>query len=195
MTGWAGARVAMVTVMTHTMRPLGLVLLLLGLGCSGGAPEDLVEADLESRLAGDAPLFHFGCGDCGSEGDPSYSVCPAIGAQEQFELRCEDPAWHCGDGALAALQQQWSTERRAVTVTWLSPDTGIVGRFLHLYFVSGDGDADHFWQELTDVADSDCGSYCGWHREPVADFVAADGTPRIVPAQRAVSDFSLCDWP
>src|SRR5687768_14364250 len=157
----------MVRVMTHTMRPLGLVLLLLGLGCSGGDggsehtdptdagldagdasddPEELVEADLESRLAGDAPVFHFGCGDCGSEVDPSFSVCPAIGAGDRFDLRCEDPAWHCGNGALAALQLQWSTERREVTVTWLSPDTGFVGRFLHFYFVTEDGDADHFWQ-------------------------------------------------
>lgn len=207
----AGAPVAIAGVMTYLTRPLGL-LLVLGLGCSGGDgsehtdptdagldasddPRELVEADLDARLAGDAPVFHFGCTDCAREDDPSFSACPAIGADERFELRCEDPAWRCGDGALEALRQQWSTEQREVTVSWLSPDTGVVGRFLHVYFVTTDGTADHFWQELTDVAGSDCGSYCGWHREPVPGFLGPDGTPEIIPAQRPVSDFSACEWP
>jgi len=125
-----------------------------------------------SACPGPAPGYHGGCDQvsaCASE----KRVCA-----DAHEL------------LLADLQSGTSA-----VLEWEAPDT-VVGVRTYYYFVEADGRGDYYFEKRTDIADSDCDSYCGWHRESYSPGELFDGTSlHLSPSGHEIEDVEACGWP
>lgn len=120
-----------------------------------GNDSDAVKSDLDSRLQTESTIFHLGCASLNPCGQ-SRRVC-----------------------SVAALGDAVAAHRPLVVEHETNQTEA--GAFRSYYFVRSDGSGTKFYEEKTDVADSDCGSYCGWHREPFSAMPVAvvDGTVHL----------------
>ena len=117
-----------------------------------GNDSDAVKRDLDGRLQAASMIFHVGCArlnPCGQSG----RAC-----------------------SVTALRDEVVAHRPLVVEHESSMSEA--GVFLSYYFVQGDGSGTKFYERKTDVADSDCGGYCGWHSESFSAIPVAvvDGT-------------------
>jgi hypothetical protein len=133
-------------------------------------------ADLERRLEEASQVFHAGCDQIGA---------------------CADPARVCGPDLETAIADAGAS---ALAIEWEAEDT-IVGIRTYYWFIEADGSGAFFHEARTDIAGSDCGSWCGWHREDYGSGELRDdaGDLHLAPGapsnETEISDLDECGWP
>lgn len=70
-------------------------------------------------------------------------------------------------------------------------ETGCVepGCWVDYWFIAADGSGDYYYETMIDVMGSDCGDYCGWHKETYGPWqlVHQDGSLHLIGRGREVS--------
>lgn len=150
-----------------------LALVFYASGCSDPAESigEEIKAELDDRLSAATQVYHFGCNDW-----PAAS--------------CDDGVRVCGPDAEAQMMTAWQ-QGQAIIV---EAETGCAepGCWVHYWFVAADGSGDHYYEEKTDIEPSDCGSYCGWHKDSYAahHLVDPDGNLHLLHQD---GEFSLAE--
>ncbi len=148
-----------------------LATLPLVLGCVSNDSE-AVKAELDQLLLDSPIVYHAGC--------------------DQLDA-CALDNRACTDVEAGMLTDLGAG--KPIILEWEAPDT-IVGIRTYYYAVQPDGSGTFYSDKRTDVASSDCGSYCGWHRESFSSNDLFDGSAlRLSPSGADIQDFSLCGWP
>ncbi len=145
---------------------------ILAMGCSESGNSEETKAELDERLGTSTIVYHGGC-DQVSACAMESRVCAGVGESLPADLVA---------GESAVLE-------------WEAPGA-VVGVRTYYYFIEADGSGEYYHEKRTDIAGSDCGDYCGWHRESFSSGELFDGSAlHLSPSGNEIQDLEVCGWP